>query len=560
MKPKLLPVIALTASLLLAMSAAWADGAADGGDLNYDARIYNGKEYILTRPPSDADLTQSRPSNDQLRRHYANCYRNGAPFGTPTSTVLRTGQTSLWQGWYCPSTKPSPTPGSDTNPTPSPQPNPQPNPKPNPNNPKGCGSMVNGKWVEVPCDFDKKPNPVQPSDPTKPTPPDDPKIPTVPTVPTPTVPSNLDPELLKQLRQALEALSKAYQSKFNSLRDEAIGIKKRLANNLNDCVRMYQGKVYTECAESAIKSAQKQMEEVQKEIDITQAQMQKDFAELAKQIASVPNVSGISINIPSGSSSGSISINGGGNGDGSNGNGGGDGTGGSGGGGNGGGGTTNIYNNVVNHNTTINNNGGSGGGSGGGTGIGGNGSQQGGKDYSNALKEINNSLNNIEKQLSKGSNDKGNNDKGNDGKGNDANDGKGDKGNPDGKPDGNPDGDEKGETLSEYCKNNPNALACVKLGDKEEIDKAIAESKGKDKDGRPFGMGEHEIGIPQISRSHDFVESGVCPAPKQVMILGAMQEFSYQPMCDFASKIRPAVIVSAILLAFFIAQASISRA
>ncbi|WMC01238.1 attachment protein [Inovirus D_HF35_23] len=553
MNPKLLLVIALIVSLMLAMPA-WADGAADGGEIEF--KMYNGKPYSLTAPPAGADLTQARPSVDQLRKYYASCYRNGASFGTPTSMMLRPGQNTLWQGWYCPSTKPSLTPGSDTNPTPSPQPNPQ----PNPNNPKGCGSMVNGKWVEVPCDFDKKPNPVQPSDPTKPTPPDDPKIPTVPTVPTPTVPSNLDPELLKQLRQALEALSKAYQSKFNSLRDEAIGIKKRLANNLNDCVRMYQGKVYTECAESAIKSAQKKLEEVQKEIDITQAQMQKDFAELAKQIASVPNVSGISINIPSGSSSGSISINGGGNGDGSNGNGGGDGTGGSGGGGNGGGGTTNIYNNVVNHNTTINNNGGSGGGSGGGTGIGGNGSQQGGKDYSNALKEINNSLNNIEKQLSKGSNDKGNNDKGNDGKGNDANDGKGDKGNPDGKPDGNPDGEDKGETLSEYCKNNPNALACVKLGDKEEIDKAIAESKGKDKDGRPFGMGEHEIGIPQISRSHDFVESGVCPAPKQVMILGAMQEFSYQPMCDFASKIRPVVIVSAILLAFFIVQASISKA
>ncbi len=83
--------------------------------------------------------------------------------------------------------------------------------------------------------------------------------------------------------------------------------------------------------------------------------------------------------------------------------------------------------------------------------------------------------------------------------------------------------------------------------------------KGKDK-GRPFGMGEHEIGIPQINRSHDFVESGVCPAPKQVMILCAMQEFSYQPMCNMASKIRPAVILSAILLAFFIVQAAISRA
>ena len=534
MKPQLLLVIALIASLILANPAL---AAADGGEIEF--KMYNGKPYSLTAPPSGADLTQARPSNDQLRRHYANCYRNGAPFGTPTSTVLRTGQTSLWQGWYCPSTKPSPTPGSDTNPTPSPQPNPQ----PNPNNPKGCGSMVNGKWVEVPCDFDKKTDP-QPTPAPTPTP-TEPTVPTIPTVPK--VPDIPDTEELRTLKKALEELSKQYQSKFNSLRDEAIVIKKRLANSLNDCLRLYRGKVYTDCAESAAKSAQKQMEEVQKEIDITQAQMQKDFAELAKQIASVPNVSGITINIPGRSSAGNVDVNSGGNGNGGN--------------GDGSGGGNNITNNITNNNTTIiHNNGGSGGSGGGnssGTGIGGNGSQQSGKDYSTALKDINKSLSNIEQQLSKQSNDKGNDSKGNDGKGNDANDGKGDKGNPDGKPDG----EDKGETLSEYCKNNPNALACVKLGDKEEIDKAIAESKGKDKDGRPFGMGEHEIGIPQISRSHDFVESGgVCPAPKQVMILGAMQEFSYQPMCDTASKIRPVVIVSAILLAFFIVQASISRA
>lgn len=543
MNPKLLPLLALIASLIMAKPAL---AAADGGHIK--AREYNGKMYYLTAPPEGVDpLDDERPSDDKLRKYYANCYRHNAPFGTPTSKILITGETSLWYGWYCPSNKPNPKP-TPTPDDPNKTPNPTPNPKPNPNNPKGCGSMVNGKWVEVPCDFDKKPNPVQPSDPTKPTPPDDPQI---PQVPTPTVPSNLDPELLKQLRQALEALSKAYQDKFNAYRNEGIGTKRWLAQDLDYCARAFSGKRHQECADGAIKRAQVAMQELQKKIDAAQEQMQKDFEELAKQIASVPNVLGININIPSGSGSGSISINGGsgGNGDGSNGNGGGDGTGGSGSGGNGSG-TTNIYNNVVNHTTTINNNGG------GGTGIGGNGSQQSGKDYSTALKDINKSLSNIEQQLSKQSNDKGNDSKGNDGKDNDANDGKGDKGNPDGKPDG----EDKGETLSEYCKNNPNALACVKLGDKEEIDKAIAESKGKDKDGRPFGMGEHEIDIPQISRSHDFVESGVCPAPKQVMILGAMQEFSYQPMCDFASKIRPVVIVSAILLAFFIVQASISRA
>ncbi len=535
MKLKQQPVIALIASMMLLALPAWADGEADGGNL--DSKIYNGNEYRRTAPPPDADLTQVRPSNDQLSKHYKNCYRHGSPFGTPGSRIVRSGEDSLWNGWYCPSTKPNPTPPT----------------QPTPDTPKGCGSMVNGKWVEVSCDPPKKTEPPSPTPTPTPTPtltptqPDDPKIPTVPKVPT--VPDNLDPELLKQLRQALESLSKTYQNKFNALRDEGIVIKRRLAQDLNYCAG-FSGKRHQECADAAIKRAQVAMQELQEKIALAQEQMQKDFEELAKQIASVPNVSGININIPSGSGGGSISINGGsgGNGDGSNGNGGGDGTGGSGSGGNGGG-TTNVYNNVVNHNTTINNNGS------GGTGIGGNGSQQSGKDYSTALKDINKSLSNIEQQLSKQSNDKGKDSKGNDGKGNDANDGKGDKGNPDGKPDS----EDKGETLSEYCKNNPNALACVKLGDQEDIDKALQDGKGKDK-GRPFGMGEHEIGIPQINRSHDFVESGVCPAPKQVMILGAMQEFSYQPMCDMAIKIRPAVILSAILLAFFIVQAAISRA
>ena len=539
MKPKLLPVITLIASLMLAKPAL---AAADGGHIK--ARKYNGKMYYLTAPPEGVDpLDDERPSDDKLRKYYANCYRHDASFGKLASRIVRYGETSLWYGWYCPSNKPDPKPTPTPDPDPNKTTNPTPNPKPTPNTPKGCGSMVNGKWVEVSCDPPKKTDP-QPTPTPNPTPtPTEPTTPTIPTVPK--VPDLPDTGELKALKQALEGLSKIYQKKFNDYRDEGIQIKKYLAESLSSCALIYSGEKHKECAEREIKRAQQKMDELQKAIDAAQQQMQKDFAELAKQIASVPNVSGITINIPGQSSAGNVDVNTGGNGNGGN--------------GDGSGGGNNITNNITNNNTTIihnnHNNGGSGGGSGGGTGIGGNGSQQGGKDYSNALKEINNSLNNIEKQLSKGSNDKGNNDKGNDGKGNDANDGKGDKGNPDGKPDG----EDKGETLSEYCKNNPNALACTKLGDQEEIDKAFQEGKGKDK-GHPFGMGEHEIGIPQISRSHDFVESGVCPAPKQVMVLGAMQEFSYQPMCDFASKIRPAVIVSAILLAFFIVQASISKA
>ncbi len=107
MKPQMLLVIALIASLLLAMPA-WADGAADGG--SFDSKIYNGNEYRRTAPPPDADLNNRRPSDEQLGKYYKGCYRHNAPFGTPTSRIVRPGDGSLWEEWYCPATKPSPTP------------------------------------------------------------------------------------------------------------------------------------------------------------------------------------------------------------------------------------------------------------------------------------------------------------------------------------------------------------------------------------------------------------------------------------------------------------------
>ena len=122
MPPKLLPLIALIASLMLASHAR---AEADGGGIN--SKIYNGKEYRLTAPPPEADLAQARPSVDQLRKYYASCYRNGSSFGTPNSMILRPGQNTLWHGWYCPSNKPDPKP------TPTPDdPDKTPNPTPTP--------------------------------------------------------------------------------------------------------------------------------------------------------------------------------------------------------------------------------------------------------------------------------------------------------------------------------------------------------------------------------------------------------------------------------------------
>ncbi len=295
--------------------------------------------------------------------------------------------------------------------------------------------------------------------------------------------------------KALREWGKRWAEYFKSLSEREQAIQTGLTKSLSDCLRLWGASSNGELC------SQRVIESSEKEKKNVEKLRQDGIARAAKEKAAINAMKprpAPNVPMPNGGP------NGGGN------------------GGNGGNGD-NITNN---NNTTINN---------------------------NTNTTVNNNTNVTNNGGSGGSGKSGSN--GNDGKGNDANDGKGDKGNPDGKPDG----EEKGETLSEYCKNNSNALSCVKLGDQEDIEKSLQGGKGKDK-GRPFGMGEHEIGIPQINRSHDFVESGVCPAPKQVMILGAMQEFSYQPMCDMAIKIRPAVILSAILLAFFIVQAAISRA
>lgn len=83
-----------------------------------------------------------------------------------------------------------------------------------------------------------------------------------------------------------------------------------------------------------------------------------------------------------------------------------------------------------------------------------------------------------------------------------------------------------------FCQQNPNAAQCMSGGDMTYEDIVLPENT-IDLDFRPENV---------------FQTEGVCPQPKSVD-LGAFGqvEFSYQPLCDFAAKLRPVLIMMTIL-------------
>ena len=83
-----------------------------------------------------------------------------------------------------------------------------------------------------------------------------------------------------------------------------------------------------------------------------------------------------------------------------------------------------------------------------------------------------------------------------------------------------------------FCQQNPNVAQCMPGGDTTYEDIVLPENT-IDLDFRPENV---------------FQTEGVCPQPKSVD-LGAFGqvEFSYQPLCDFAAKLRPVLIMMTIL-------------
>lgn len=84
----------------------------------------------------------------------------------------------------------------------------------------------------------------------------------------------------------------------------------------------------------------------------------------------------------------------------------------------------------------------------------------------------------------------------------------------------------------DFCQQNPNAAQCMTGGDTTYEDIVLPENT-IDLDFRPENI---------------FQTEGVCPQPKSVDLGEFGQvEFSYQPLCDFAAKLRPVLIMMTIL-------------
>jgi len=84
----------------------------------------------------------------------------------------------------------------------------------------------------------------------------------------------------------------------------------------------------------------------------------------------------------------------------------------------------------------------------------------------------------------------------------------------------------------DFCQQNPNAAQCMPGGDTTYEDIVLPENT-IDLDFRPENI---------------FQTEGVCPQPKSVDLGEFGQvEFSYQPLCDFAAKLRPVLIMMTIL-------------
>ena len=79
----------------------------------------------------------------------------------------------------------------------------------------------------------------------------------------------------------------------------------------------------------------------------------------------------------------------------------------------------------------------------------------------------------------------------------------------------------------DVCKANPDILACQKYGEIKEPPKL------------------EEQRIPMSFQPYGSSRGGSCPAPRQASFFGRSLTISYQPICDFATMIRPLIIALA---------------
>lgn len=90
---------------------------------------------------------------------------------------------------------------------------------------------------------------------------------------------------------------------------------------------------------------------------------------------------------------------------------------------------------------------------------------------------------------------------------------------------------------TDFCKKNPQSIACQELGELDEEELVPVEKPFQIIPQNPWGSGDAQ-----------------CPAPKVIQLTtGSTVTLSYQPACDFFTGVRPAVLALALLAALHIA-------
>ncbi|AIO65297.1 neisseria meningitidis TspB family protein [Burkholderia oklahomensis] len=94
-------------------------------------------------------------------------------------------------------------------------------------------------------------------------------------------------------------------------------------------------------------------------------------------------------------------------------------------------------------------------------------------------------------------------------------------------------GDGGGKPLPppDVCALHPDASGCAPLGSANDV---------------PVNRDSKSVSLSPVSVG---LRNGVCPPPRHVTVLGADLSFSYEPICEFAIKLRPLILLGCALLA-----------
>lgn len=95
----------------------------------------------------------------------------------------------------------------------------------------------------------------------------------------------------------------------------------------------------------------------------------------------------------------------------------------------------------------------------------------------------------------------------------------------------------------DICAQNPNSLMCAEAGNADYTDPVIPE-KQIDFDFKPANI---------------FSNDGVCPQPVTFEIFGKSYQFSYAQSCDFLRKVRPLIILAAMVMAMIMAYNAVKE-